>query len=110
MRLAVELNKPRWFLVHSHVTIARQLLRPFITRKDGHPRANLPSLRGNPILDDVRVLDMYDDVTQAGIPVANRRGHWAQEFTEIGQALRYIDTSFADLARVRAIVEGMRGL
>ncbi len=26
---AIELNKPRWFLVHEHVAIARQLLETF---------------------------------------------------------------------------------
>lgn len=59
---AVRLQKPRWFLVHRDVTFARQLLKPYIYRKDG-TRTRF-RLKRNPVLDDLRVIDLYNDVIQ----------------------------------------------
>lgn len=107
MRLAVALRKPRWFLVHGHVTFARQLLRPLRYRRDGKKRAKPFKLVKTSVMDDVRVLDMYDDVIQTGVPVSERKGHWAQEFYDLGAALTYVDTQLRDVARIREIVAEM---
>ena len=108
MRLAVRLNKPRWFLVHGHVTLARQLLRQFLFRKDGKPKAKPLKFMPTKVLDDLRVIDMYDDVTQSALPVADRKGHWAQEYLDLSQALRTIETEFRNVERVRKIVREMK--
>ena len=34
---AIEQNKPRWFLVHEHVVIARQLLKPYRANEEVEP-------------------------------------------------------------------------
>lgn len=107
MRTAVALNKPRWFPVHRHVTIARQLLKQFRFDPQGMPNPNFAYKR-TAVLDDVRVLDMYEDVVQADRPLADRTGNWAQEFYELSQALRFLHTNFADVGRVRRIVDDMR--
>jgi hypothetical protein len=107
MRLAVQLLKPRWFLVHSRVTFARQLLRQYLKRKNGLPRKRPLKFRKTSVLDDLRVLEMYEDVVQSDTSIEKRKGHWAHEFYELPQALRYIETQFAETDRVRQIVNEM---
>jgi hypothetical protein len=99
MRHAIELNKPRWFLVHKDVTLARTLLNQFRFRKDGTKR-NL-KFRETAVLDDIRVLDLYDEVIQVHVPPDQRKGNWAQEFYEETDAMRYIHTQFGDPERIR---------
>lgn len=107
MRLAVSLKKPRWFLVHDHVTFTRQILRQYLIRKDGKPRKHPLRFRKTPVFDDLRVLAMYDDVVQSNVPVDQRKGHWAHEFHTHTQALDYIGTQFSDVDWVRQIVQEM---
>jgi hypothetical protein len=117
MRLAIELNKPRWFLVHGHVTFARQLLRQYRSFNQGKPWVPtwLMKLLGfsrfsfekTAVMDDLRVIDMYDDVTRADQPVAARTGNWAQEFYSLGQALQHIETVFSNPGWVRQVVSEM---
>ncbi len=108
MRLAVSLNKPRWFLVHDHVTFTRQLLRPYMKLKDGKPRKKPFRFQRTKVFDDLRVLDMYDDMTQADVPVDKRTGHWVQEFHKLAEAMTYLQTQFANRERIRQVVEEMR--
>lgn len=103
MRRAVTLNKPRWFLVHAHVTFTRQLLRQFLFTRQGKPRKQPLRFRKTGVMDDLRVLEMYDDVIQSKMPVGQRTGNWAQEFFYLSDALRYIETQFRPLADVRKI-------
>src|SRR5688572_18059045 len=46
-RKAIELQKPRWFLVHRDVTFARQLLKPYMFRKRDRTRTAF-KLKENP--------------------------------------------------------------
>ncbi len=103
---AVRLRKPRWFLVHRDVTFARQLLKPYLYRKDG-TRTKF-RLKGTSVLDDLRVIDLYNDVIQNETPPADRKGHWAQEFYRLEEALLYIETQFRDPKQMRRICEEMR--
>ena len=117
MRLAIELNKPRWFLVHGHVTFARQLLKQYRDFNHGKPwvpdwvMAILGCARfcfeKTSVMDDLRVLDMYDDVIRAEQPVLERTGNWAQEFYTFAQAATYLQTVFSDVGHVRQIVQEM---
>ncbi len=80
---AIEVNKPRWFLVHEHVAIARQLLEPYRdeTRK---PEFKLkPGIQFKPtaILSDLRVLELYEAAMRHDVSnVAERRGNWVQPY------------------------------
>ena len=88
MRLSIELNKPRWFLVHGHVTFGRSLLKQF--RDFNQPKPWVPErlltllgcsrfrFQKTSVMDDVRVIDMYDDVVRADQPIVQRTGNWAQ--------------------------------
>lgn len=80
---AIELNKPRWFLVHEYVAIARQLLSPY--RDDSKkPEFVLKSgidFQRTAILSDLRVLELYELAMRHDIPEAkNRRGNWVQTY------------------------------
>jgi len=104
-RKAVNLKKPRWFLVHHDVVIARQLLKSHLYTKDGKRTKFI--LRENPVIDDVRVIDLYNDVIQQEIPLVDRKGHWAQEFSRIDEILTYIDAQLGDEKRIRRICKEM---
>jgi len=80
---AIQLNKPRWFLVHEHVAIARKLLEPFRDQTQ-KPRFVLKSginFEPTAILSDLRVLELYELAMRHDIPeVKNRRGNWVQTY------------------------------
>lgn len=80
---AIEMNKPRWFLVHEHVAIARQLLDPYRdeTRKPGFKLKPGIEFKTTPILSDLRVLELYEVAMRHEVPnVAARRGNWVQPY------------------------------
>lgn len=120
MRLSIQLNKPRWFLVHSHVTFARSLLKQF--RQFNQPKAWVPDsllnllgcsrfcFQKTSVMDDLRVIDMYEDVIRADQPIVKRTGNWAQEFYTLSQTLPYLQTVFSDRDRVRQIAQEMKTL
>jgi hypothetical protein len=105
-REAIRLKKPRWFLVHRNVTLARQLLKPYMYKKDG-TRTKF-TLKTNPILDDIRVIGLYEDVIQNNVTPAKRKGQWVQEFDRLEEALVYINTQFRDAEHIRTICKEMR--
>ena len=100
VREAIRLNKPRWILADVRVTFARQLLRPFLYRRDGDRRAR-HGFQKTAVLDDLRVLEMYDDSVRRDVPLEDRTGHWVQEHYRMDDVLTYIDAQFADVTRVR---------
>lgn len=102
---AVRLRKPRWFLVHRDVIFARQLLEPHMFRRDG-TRTKF-KLKKNPVMDDLRVIEMYNDAIQNDIQPEDRKGEWAYEFYLWPEALCYIDSQFKDTKRIRRICEEM---
>jgi len=77
---AIALRKPRWLLAHDHVVFARLLLNNLNFK--GKAGRKALKLRKNPVLDDLRVLDLYEDAT-IDIPevaLAERDGNWVQKF------------------------------
>lgn len=99
---AIELDKPRWFLVHHDVKVARLLLNQFRFNDDGSPKPI--DFKRTPILSDIRVLDMYDAATRNDLPLPQRTGNWVQEYSSKGDALRFINTQFGDPARLTAFL------
>jgi len=100
---AVVLGKPRWFLVHRDVTFARQLLRRHLYKLNG-ARTKF-RLKKSSVMDDPRVIDLYDDVVQSAVPPAQRKGHWAQEFYRINEVFTYLDSQFKNTERVRQMCQ-----
>ena len=107
-REAMAHPKPRWSMVHRDVTFARQLLRPYMFKRDG-TRTKF-TLKKNSVFDDLRIIDLYNDATQNDIPVDERQGHWVQEFYQITDVFIYLEKQFKDENRIRLICEEMRDL
>jgi hypothetical protein len=80
---AIKLNRPRWFLVHEHVAIARQLLEPYRDKKK-KPRFVLKrgiKFERTTILSDLRVLELYELAMRHDIKkVKDRKGNWVQTY------------------------------
>jgi len=74
---AIELDKPRGFLAHSSVTFARQLLKQFMYEEDGK-RNDFKLEKKTPVMDDLRVIDMYNEAIGDGESMDKRL--WAHEF------------------------------
>lgn len=80
---AIELDKPRWFLVHEYVAIARQLLEPYRDESE-RPRFVLKPGVGfarTSILADLRVLELYELAMRHDIlKPAERTANWVQTY------------------------------
>ena len=90
---AIELDKPRWFLAHSHVLFARSFLRA-MGKKAATDRAAITLKKGEAAIDDVRIVDMYEAVTEADPDFAKRRGNWVQKFRDENDALTFVVSQF----------------
>jgi hypothetical protein len=80
IKKAIALKKPRWLLAHDNVVFARLLLNN-LGFKGREGRKSL-KIRKTPILDDLRVLDLYEDATidLPDVALDERDGNWVQKF------------------------------
>lgn len=89
---AIQLNKPRWILAHDQVVFARTLLRGlgYITAEQ---RSELKLKPGN-VIDDLRVIDMYEAAIRHDVQVKDRKGNWVQKFVTAEDAQLYASAQF----------------
>lgn len=107
MLRAIELKKPRWFIAHRDIAIARQLLKQymFLENEEVNPAF---TYRRTDVMDDIRLINLYNQTILNDVDPAERVGHWVDEFFRIGDILRVIQTQFEDQNRIREIVEQMK--
>jgi len=74
---AIELEKPRGFLAHANVTFAKQLLKQFMYDDDGD-RTAFSLKKRTRVMDDLKVIDMYNDAIGDGLSIEKRL--WAHQF------------------------------
>lgn len=94
---AIEQNKPRWFLVHEHVVIARQLLQPYRDESVEGKFAMKPGMTfgKTAILSDPRVIDLYEAAMRHDIKkVMDRTGNWVQTFNQDDDARLFATAQF----------------
>lgn len=96
MKLAIELKKPYWFVVHHDVTFARKLCKKI---EDFRPEM----IRSNNFFE-YRSVEMYNMVIKDQEAITLRTGNWAQEFYRVDEILRYIQTQFQDIETINHIV------
>jgi len=90
MERAINLGRKRWFLVQYEISIARQFFRKV--------RGVVPDIKsrldmkGNPLLNDLRILDMYDLAVQDTKALKDRTGNWVQVYRDSGEALLFIES------------------
>jgi hypothetical protein len=102
---AIDLNKPRWFLVHDHVVFARSLLNNI--GYEGKTGRSQLTLEKSEIMEDLRVIDMFEDAASLGSkkPVRDRQGNWVQKFSSDDDALLFATSQFSRYQEVEAFVE-----
>ncbi|MBK6627673.1 MAG: DUF4062 domain-containing protein [Flavobacteriales bacterium] len=94
---AIERGIPRWFLVHEHVALARQLLDQYRnTDVEDHfaLKAGM-TYRSTTLLSDLKVIDLYElamrhDITEVG----KRKGNWVQPYAEPEDARLFVNAQF----------------
>ncbi len=103
LNTAIELNKPRWLLAHDHVVFARKLLEK-LGHDDAEKRAAVP-FESSVVLDDLRVIDMYDTAIRNEVRFRDRTGNWVQKFVSGEDALRYATAQFYRFQEVERFLE-----
>jgi hypothetical protein len=91
--LAISLGKPRFMLAHEQVVIARRLLMD-LGYKDADARKALMLRRGAVVVDDLRLIDMYEAATREDVPLADRTDNWVQAYRTPAEALLYTEEQF----------------
>jgi len=105
---AIELKKPRWILAHDHVPFARSLFaklgcksakaRRDLLEKLGYTtEAEMKRLknRERAVIDDFRVIDMYEAAIRHDIQVyQDRKGNWVQKFSQDQDAHLFVTAQF----------------
>jgi len=89
---AIELNKPRWLLAHDHVVFARNLLANL--DYDTAEKREALKLKKSNILDDLRVIDMYNAAIRNEVELKDRKGNWVQTYVDPADALRFASAQF----------------
>ena len=91
---AIELNKRRWVFVEHDVVVARQLLHQF--RYNDQEKKQSLVLKPTPYLDDIRVIDMYEDAMRVKVPLKQRTGNWVQEYRSSADLMRKIEAQLSN--------------
>ena len=93
---AIEKKRPRWILAHNNVIFARSMFRK-LGAKDGKQRTELLEKLGfsdeksmkaltkreELVIDDFRVIDMYDTAIRNDLVVyQDRKGNWVQKYSD----------------------------
>lgn len=107
MKIAIELNKPYWFLVHRDVVFTRQLKKHLYYLDTKGKQQFDVKIRKSVIFDE-RTLDIYNHVLHEGKPIATRTGNWAQEFYRLDEALDYVTVQFEDKSFIEDIIKNRR--
>jgi len=103
VQLAIKLNKPRWFLAHDHVVFARSLLNNIgYVGKEARKKLRL---KKTPILEDFRVLDLYEEAIIDGIPLAQRKGNWVQKFRSTEDGSLFVSAQFFRYQEVEEFIK-----
>lgn len=84
VELAIELNRPRWFLVHHDVAVARNVLRPMLEKGSEFVPSN--------IIKDKEVLEIYELIHKPTKGFYEDTDRWIQEYRSNDEAEKYVQT------------------
>lgn len=99
---AIDLGKPRRFIAHSFVTFSRKLLAQYMYADAAKTQRNDFKIQSTSVMDNIKVIDMYNDAVQINLAYEERKYHWVQEFFRPDEALRHVETLFRDIKRVES--------
>jgi len=100
---AIDLDKPRWILAHDQVVFARSLLRNM-----GHDTAakrEALTFKKSLMIDDLRVIDMYEAAIRHDIHVQDRKGNWVQKFVTPQDAQLFASAQFYRYQEVEEFIQ-----
>ncbi len=106
LQAAIQVNKPRWFLVHTDVVVARQLLRQFRFDADGKPKQL--DFKRTSVLENIRILDMYEQAIRHDVPLASRTGNWVQPYIHHADVLEFLRAQFRERHRIVELLQDIR--
>ena len=106
VRRAVDADKPRFTLVHVNVDLAGRLYAPLRVGAPG-PWSVPGFAPVEGVLEDLRVLDVYDYALQRHV-AHPARGNWVQPFPNVDALADIVTAQFRDPARVADIVASHR--
>lgn len=109
MKTAIALKKPRWFIAHRDIRVARELFKQYRYLPDKSLNPDF-AYKPTKLLDDIRVIDMYNDTILNDIDPAERIGHWTEEYFTIQDIKKVIQTQFHDKNRILDIIKKMNAL
>lgn len=72
---------------------------------DGQAGRSALNLRKSPLLDDLRVLDLYEEAIRDGLPLDERDGNWVQKFTSTEDGSRFVVAQFFRYQEVERFLE-----
>jgi hypothetical protein len=103
--LAISMNKPIWSVAHADIELFRQLMKQFLYDYDA--KTKLPKQRKlidfqkTSVLEDLRIIDLYNLLIQDHLPGNQRKGNWVQPFQNLDDILRYLEANLKDIDRIR---------
>lgn len=100
---AIRNNRPRWFLVEHDVVVTRQVLKSVHHNPKGKPRKCF-CYKGSAIVDDYRVIEMYEKAMRLDIPLERRKNNWVQEYIHHQDVHDFIAAQFGDIARIKKML------
>ena len=103
MLAAIQEDKLRWFLAHRDVITARQLFRQFRTKEGSWCKGF--RLADSAVIDDLRIIDMYEAAIRQDLPLGHRTGNWVQSFVHSNDALNFIQEQFGEIERIKKILQ-----
>jgi hypothetical protein len=103
LRKAIDLEKPRWLLVHSEVVFARRLLRD-LGYDSPEKRSQLSLKDDASSLTDLRVVELYEEALRNREPLSARDGNWVQKFSEDEDALLFAAAQFSRFQEVERFI------
>ena len=114
---AIELNKPRWFIVDDRVIFARRFLNGLYQDSTCNVKLDRNNLyfKGDPTFSDLRLIDMYELARERKSERDDVK--WVQEYRDDNSALLFAMAQFGryleieDLLKKRLVdVDGIRSL
>ncbi len=116
---AIELNKPRWVLAHHYVPFVRSLFMKLGCKNKedretllnnlgfiGSKKRNELKQREQNVIDDFRVIDMYDAAIRRDLKTyQDRTGNWVQKFVSDNDAKLFATAQFGRYQEVKDFID-----
>lgn len=106
---AIRIDKPRRYMAHSFVIFSRKLLEQFMYAGVRRKRTSFV-IQSTSVMDNLKVIDMYNDAIQMNLPYADRKYHWVQEFFRYDEVFRHVATLFSDYRKIESELDSLNNL